>query len=139
MTEKMDPEVKVEWLTELRSGNFEQGTLGHLCTENSKGVKKYCCLGVLSEIAIRHEVISSPYTPTSAIFSTDDQESHKVLEFDEQSEFLSERVAEWAGISSDTAEGVQNTLAVMNDGDPTVPTKTPQPFAVIADWIEENL
>jgi hypothetical protein len=42
---KLRPEVKAEWLTRLRSGNYPQGTT-YL---RWKG--KYCCLGVLCEIA----------------------------------------------------------------------------------------
>ena len=50
-TTKMSPEVKAEWLTALRSGEFEQGT-GQLCSAEGK----YCCLGVLSELAARRGV-----------------------------------------------------------------------------------
>lgn len=51
-THKMDPEVKAEWLTALRSGEFQQGTT-YLC-----GAAGYCCLGVLSELAHRQGVVS---------------------------------------------------------------------------------
>jgi len=41
----MNPEIKQKWIVALRSGEYNQGK-GYLCINN-----KYCCLGVLSEIA----------------------------------------------------------------------------------------
>lgn len=41
----MKPELKKAWIEALRSGKYEQGTY------NLKHNGKYCCLGVLCEIA----------------------------------------------------------------------------------------
>ena len=43
----MNPERKAEWLTALRSGEYEQGT-GYL---NRDG--KFCCLGVATDLAVK--------------------------------------------------------------------------------------
>lgn len=51
MSRKMIPTVKAEWLTALRSGEFPQGT-GYLCRDG-----KFCCLGVLTELGERAEVV----------------------------------------------------------------------------------
>lgn len=43
----MNPERKAEWLTALRSGEYEQGA-GYL-NRNSK----FCCLGVATDLAVK--------------------------------------------------------------------------------------
>lgn len=45
----MNPELKQKWLEALRSGKYMQG-IGALCV-NDYGKQKYCCLGVLAEVA----------------------------------------------------------------------------------------
>ncbi len=44
--DKMDPELKEEWVAALRSGKYEQG-IGTLRSESGK---RFCCLGVLCDI-----------------------------------------------------------------------------------------
>lgn len=46
----MKASLKQEWINALRSGKYEQGR-NYLKTKNRHGVIKYCCLGVLCEIA----------------------------------------------------------------------------------------
>lgn len=41
----MDPELKAKWVEALRSGNYQQGRY------SLKKDGKYCCLGVLCEVA----------------------------------------------------------------------------------------
>lgn len=52
MTGKMNPEVKKLWLEALRSGEYKQGG-GWL--HNTVGGDRYCCLGVLCALAMKHE------------------------------------------------------------------------------------
>ena len=52
MSERMDPEIKKEWLEDLRSGKIPQGK-GCL----GKDTGERCCLGVLCDIAVEHKVI----------------------------------------------------------------------------------
>ncbi len=57
---KMDSKIKQEWIDALRSGEYPQ-TKGRLVrTQQDTDVYPpgYCCLGVLSEILVRHGVLS---------------------------------------------------------------------------------
>ena len=51
----MNSEVKGQWTTALRSGEYEQGN-GVLRTIDNT----YCCLGVLCELAVKANVIPVP-------------------------------------------------------------------------------
>jgi hypothetical protein len=53
----MNPEIKKQWVDALRSGEYEQGR-GQLCDSDNK----YCCLGVLSELAARAGVVEKVQT-----------------------------------------------------------------------------
>ena len=52
----MKQEVKDEWVTALRSGDYKQGE-GMLRQVLDDNTEAYCCLGVLCEIAVKHQVI----------------------------------------------------------------------------------
>lgn len=123
----MNADVKAKWVTALRSGEFEQGT-DYLNNE-----EKFCCLGVLSELAVRDGVIAPP---THVESSWKDEGHATGLAYDGQRHHLPESVAEWAGLS-DGDLWDQNpyvgdeTVADLNDGGASFPE--------IADLIEEHL
>lgn len=50
----MNPKVKAKWLAALRSGEYKQGT-GVLRTDYT-GEDKFCCLGVLCDLAVQEGV-----------------------------------------------------------------------------------
>lgn len=52
----MKADVKAQWITELRSGDWAQGT-GVLHRMNDEGKHFYCCLGVLCELAVKAGVL----------------------------------------------------------------------------------
>lgn len=52
---KLKPEVKAAWVTALRSGEYEQGT-GCL-NKLVDGEERYCCLGVLADLAAREGIV----------------------------------------------------------------------------------
>ncbi len=110
--EKMNPEVKAAWVKALRSGEYSQGT-GQLRSAE----EKYCCLGVLCDIAPVGEWGGEAY-----IAGPDDWASA----------FLPRRVADWAGLSSTNPAigGTGGELSYKNDRGAT--------FAQIADLIEKN-
>jgi hypothetical protein len=54
-TGRMEPGIKAQWLSALRSGEYKQGQ-GKLAKVAESGEKQYCCLGVLCDIAIRNKV-----------------------------------------------------------------------------------
>ena len=100
----MNNKVKKMWVAALRSGKYQQ-TTEKLCHGNQNGTK-YCCLGLLSQLAVNNGVCSR-----RAAF--------------EGNSVLTEPVMEWAGIHEDTAEvmwegdeencGGQESLAALND------------------------
>lgn len=47
---RLNPEVKTQWLTALRSGDYTQA-MGVLKQGHAAGPTSHCCLGVLSELA----------------------------------------------------------------------------------------
>ena len=52
----MKQEIKQQWITALRSGNYPQGR-GYLRRIDDDGKEGYCCLGVLCELAVNAGVI----------------------------------------------------------------------------------
>jgi len=49
-TDKMDPDIKAQWVAALRSGEYKQGEKALAILDGDDG-PKYCCLGVLCELA----------------------------------------------------------------------------------------
>ena len=105
----MHPEIKKQWVKDLRSGKFKQSR-GKLF--NSSG---YCCLGVL---ATQH-----PSVDTKRI-----GESLKLLSGGEMNGTLCNDVRAWCGLSMSD----QTKLVTLNDSGK-------QDFKQIADYIEEKL
>ena len=116
---KMNPEVKTRWIEALNSGLYPQG-VGWL---NKEG--KFCCLGVLWELAEKEGVVEVYDSGITA-------RGYKGQDGDADDTFLPKPVAEWAGIPmADTPEGPQGVLSHLNDDG--------LPFAGIAKIIEEFL
>lgn len=124
ITKKLKPEVKAKWVAALRSGDYEQAQ-HQLQTKSPIEGDKFCCLGVLCEIAKADGVIKN-YAPDKG--------------------HTSNKVADWAGLSRYDSRriptAVQHFLAELNDGTwdhQTFDYINQKSFAEIADWIEENL
>jgi hypothetical protein len=128
----LDPEVKRLFLDALRSGEYEQGRLKLRTFDN-----KYCCLGVLTDLAVKAGVvrwIESEYgwgieealpNGTSHVNTTD----------------LSDKVMRWAGLEVETCRSgniftgtnyQEDNLMHFNDQEDFN-------FAQIADVVEENV
>lgn len=129
---KMNPEVKVQLLEALRSGEFEQGT----SALNADG--KLCCLGVVCELAVKAGVVTE--VDTRPAFGA----PAGAVTYDGDWAYLPASVEEWAGLEhrGDLPETVTEereggwikrfgALAELNDGGYT--------FGQIADIIEEQL
>ncbi len=115
---KLKPEVKTEWLNALRSGEYEQ-TKGYLTKDD-----KYCCLGVLCDIASKKGVCKK----LEGIYS------HVV--YDGNDSQLPTSVRIWCGFG-DNPQGCNPSfdginLISLNDNQG-------KSFTEIADFIEENL
>lgn len=115
----MNPEIKRRWVEALRSGRYEQG-YGKL-SQNGK----FCCLGVLCEIAVQDGIIGVRDINDDTLFYGNNHEGSATV--------LPHTVREWAGLGE---RGVlipskQRSLVEINDH------RTP--FSRIADIIEEEL
>lgn len=84
----MKPEIKKLWVDALLSGEYQQGQ-GYLRQREDNEEPRFCCLGVLCDLAIKNGV--------PIIVS---QRDDRVTEFDNASESLPESVMEWSGLSS---------------------------------------
>lgn len=83
----MDTGIKADWLTALRSGEYKQGK-GFLKDQQGDEPARYCCLGVLCELAAKAGIIEGSERDT-------DEYVHR---FDGQTSYLPPKVATWAGI-----------------------------------------
>lgn len=132
----MNPEIKARWVAALRSGEYEQGK-NFL---NRDG--KFCCLGVLSEIAVQDGVIDPP--EEVGLASGDLLEG---LAYDGCRGHLSQEVSKWAGFPSEydnwNQEEIYDSIPrVLVDGEPcplSYLNDHGKNFSELADLIEEYL
>lgn len=111
----MHKEIKDEWITRLRSGEYEQG----LGTLNNHG--EFCCWGVLCEMAYE----------AGAVQKTNDP-GNPLVKYNGLYGMPPNEVYKWAGIpyQSVAADDKIHNLANLNDAG--------KPFNKIADIIEEQ-
>lgn len=134
----MDSTIRDEWVAALRSEEYTQGT-GYLRTGN-----EYCCLGVLCDLAVKHDVIPAPVRSS-------DRESgiHTSTEFyiygpDDDTSYVSlpKAVAEWAELDERNPE-VEIPDAVFPDETHSAElaelNDDTHSFVEIADLIEDQL
>lgn len=150
----MNADIKAELVKRLRSGDYKQGQ-EKLAAQGKDGVKRYCCLGVLCEIAVERGIIQR-IDYDEEVWDLDDLTETRVrtsTKYDGYDATLPLKVVEWAEVEStdidgrspdqrfDDYEGMGRfmregtarvtSLAEMND--------THVPFPRIADYIEENV
>lgn len=118
----MIKEIKERWVEALRSGKYPQGG-GYLLKDG-----KYCCLGVLCELAVEDNIISKDIEKSIdldeiTLFGDD-------LEW--RSAFLPKKVANWSCLfeTNFNYNGTNKDLVTLNDDGVT--------FTTIADLIEKN-
>lgn len=96
----MKKKIADKWIKALRSGKYEQ-TENALCKDG-----KYCCLGVLCELAAKEKVckISKP-------------DSNNIVSFDDNFGLIPRSVAWWSGMKSRDGKrkGKRKELADLND------------------------
>lgn len=131
---KMNQEVRTEWVQALRSGKYDQGE-GALKETSDTGRAKYCCLGVLCDLAVKHGIaeITAVDDYGNTFYGTDHANA--------SSAFLPKPVQEWAAVDpsgsfdddavyTDFDSGrVLHSLVDMNDSSIKFPK--------IADYIEK--
>ncbi len=89
----MNPEVKQMWVAALRSGEYEQGTLRLRSHDD-----KYCCLGVLCDLAVKAGV-------DIRILSQGGEYT-----YDGDAVSLPDVVQEWAGLSDNDNDTPQDPM-----------------------------
>ena len=121
---KMNPAVKAKWVATLRSGEYPQGVDTLRTAEN-----EYCCLGVLSELAVQDGVINpAKMDSVSGVYlyynKGDDVGNEAYLVLD---------VQKWAGLTEQDPyiEDIACSLSQLNDKRVSFPG--------IAEIIEEHL
>jgi len=141
-------EVKAQWVKDLRSGDYEQGstTLRRAGTEG--GQDQFCCLGVLCEQAVRAGVIPAPELHAGTYRYLNDivDDGGKVTgeSFNEECS-LPRKVAEWAGVFH--PDGKPREDVIIEPGDDCrfdmsaieANDGVGLPFSEIADLIDRNV
>jgi len=94
----MNAEIKEQWATALESGDFEQGkwrlkTPGNGNPNDSQCNDTYCCLGVLTELAVEAGIVRWSDKPLFDCNPDDGEQS-------ESGAVLNKRVVEWAGLDA---------------------------------------
>lgn len=120
----MKEDVRKKWVEALRSGRYEQGQ-DYLATETGK----FCCLGVLCEIAVGEGVIPKP----TLRWANGVYRYSYGVDTIKTTQVPPREVWEWAGLSQEvpeawTEEDGEIELTHLNDNG--------TPFTEIADIIE---
>ena len=100
----MDKRIAEEWCSRLESGKYRQGS-GKL-RQRSERKDKFCCLGVLCEIAVEKGIVQL-YKRATNVFSYGSDTIH-----------LPRKVAKWAGMSEGakvTYNKQKTDLMTLND------------------------
>jgi hypothetical protein len=113
----MYEEIAKKWITALRSDKYEQGK-DRLCRDG-----KFCCLGVLCELAVEASVCEKKECITGIYYGIGSYINNQVLPIP---------VMMWTNINNPQGlvPSKNNTLACLNDNGTT--------FSEIANIIEQN-
>jgi hypothetical protein len=105
------------WVKALRSGQYRQGKA--CLVRTGKTYDKFCCLGVLCDLAVLDGVIDPP------------EDDHGDLLYLDKESFLPKQVRDWAGLRANSgAMEDGNSLVKLND--------TGKRFTIIAKIIESK-
>lgn len=122
----MKTKIKKQWIAALLSGDYKQGR-GRLALIVSDDETRYCCLGVLCELAVKEGIVEKEK-------AMDGYHYKYFSDHDVHMSVLPKAVQTWAGL--DTYYGWQNlttgqSLTSLNDAG--------RSFENIAQVIEEKL
>jgi hypothetical protein len=125
----VNPEIRQQWVSALRSGDYAQGR-----NALRSGDDKFCCLGVLCDLAEKAGAI-----PVGGRFDDLGDWTYGPPG-DQNRAWLPMKVMDWAGLDSENPVIDGRGLASYNDGGYTLHTIFKAcSFSEIADLIEENL
>lgn len=126
----MNPDIKAQWVADLRSGEYEQGQAYLHVQKDEDGPERFCCLGVLCDQAVRAGIIEKRFHPDEGFWTYGK---------DVESLVLPPEVIEWADMPDSNPElgmeefdGDVRALADLNDTEGWS-------FEQIADLIEREL
>lgn len=122
MSTSMNPGIKAQWIAALRSGQYKQGT--SRLRRIIRGEDRYCCLGILCELAVQAGAITPPTRSNG----------EALYRYGEDSACLPNAVSRWSGLNGFSGlyiiNGSQSSLVENNDKGMT--------FDQIADTIERH-
>lgn len=150
---RMNAAIKARWVAALLSGDYVQGReLLHYDAGVNGTAPRFCCLGVLCDLAYRDDVVTRVRVDSTGTFG-----SYAYLDAQDPDEtpegsLLPRSVARWAGlvVREDGLEGSLVSprvagveLTVWNDGEDSTfadgTSRAPEDFETIARLIEEHL
>lgn len=99
---KKQKAIVQRWVKALRSGKYEQGR--NYLRKKSGGVERFCCLGVLCELAVKEKVISAAH-----------YDGNKTYSYSDTNQVLPDVVQEWVGLRTDTGDYGDISLVELND------------------------
>lgn len=116
----MKKSVKKLWLAALKSGKYKhgEGQLRHPGTENPGYPERFCCLGVLCDIAKKKGVVKS---------------------FMETGGFLPPKVREWAGLLPVKLNAISEPEIDTHEYRITFINDSAKDYAPAIEYIEANL
>jgi hypothetical protein len=119
---QMDKRIKKLWVKALRSRKYKQGK-NYLHTTSPQFVDRFCCLGVLCDLAANRKIVDRTVDDAGTVF------------YDGESQTLPRSVMKWAGIEDSIGSFVRKSdgndidLAALNDEN--------MKFNKIANYIEK--
>lgn len=135
----MNKDIKDRWVAALESNEFKQGK------EALRIGDEFCCLGVLSELAVRDGVIDPAEVLPEDDWRAQRGNGGEVYCYDGEIGNLSDGVAKWAGLTVDDVWG-ENDGQPVTDCDPYVGDEllsrlndTGKTFPELAALIKEHL
>jgi hypothetical protein len=128
----MNKDIADQWVAALRSGEYVQGR-NRLCNIHTDGVRSYCCLGVLVDLAVKAGVIADGILDVDRAVGVDDPSVKACYAYGirRDAAFLPNPVVVWAGLGSSGGYRGSAGIALyqLNDEDRA-------DFGQIADVIE---
>lgn len=126
----MNREVRDRWVAALRSGDYAQGARALAYRESVSTELRYCCLGVLCDLASRDGVVGFGELLTGRLAYGAEQRTGG----------LPTEVIRWAGLDDDDPVVAGRPLSSWNDGTDGGSNRVPATnFATIAQLIEGHL
>ncbi len=119
----MNEEIKAKWIAALRSGEYRQGAGALRRVASTEDEDRYCCLGVLCDLAEKAGVLTVEKTQFGG------------YRYQGESGLLPDTVQTWANLDTSNPDvykgSTRGLLAELNDDG--------VPFSEIADMIEASL